>query len=61
MTTTSPKAVPINLGLSELKNAGTKSIQVALAAGVVAFAVQAAVTAGKSLLASGKSVAEGLK
>ena len=61
MASANTNTVAPNLGLSELKDAGAKSIQVAIAAGVVAFAVQAAVKAGKSLLASGKSVANGLK
>ncbi|AWN03288.1 hypothetical protein PBI_CAMILLE_41 [Microbacterium phage Camille] len=60
MGTTPANTTPTN-GLNSLKDAGASSIQIAIAAGVVAFAVQAAVTAGKSLVASGKGLAAGLK
>lgn len=60
MATNNTPAVK-NLGLGELKDAGVKSAQIALAAGITVFAVQAAVTAGKALVANSKSLANGLK
>jgi hypothetical protein len=50
-----------NLGLPELKDAGIKSLGIGIAATVTVFAVQAAVVAGKALLANGKVVADSLK
>lgn len=49
------------LGVDALKDAGISSLQIGLAAGVTVFAIQAAVVAGKALLASGKVLAKGLK
>lgn len=50
-----------NLGLNELKDAGLKSLGIGIAATVTVFAVQAAVVAGKALVANGKGVASSLK
>ena len=50
-----------NLGVSELKDAGIKSLGIGIAATVTVFAVQAAVVAGKTLLAGGKDLADSLK
>lgn len=50
-----------NLGLNELKDAGVKSLGIGIAATVTVFAVQAAVVAGKALLANGKDLADSLK
>lgn len=50
-----------NLGVSELKDAGIKSLGIGIAATVTVFAVQAAVVAGKALLAGGKDLADSLK
>lgn len=50
-----------SLGLTELKDAGIKSLGIGIAATVTVFAVQAAVVAGKALLANGKDLADSLK
>lgn len=50
-----------SLGIAELKEAGVKSVQLGLAATVTVFAIQAAVVAGKVLLANGKGLADSLK
>lgn len=61
-TTGSTSNNPVkNLGLSELKDAGIKSLGIGIAATVTVFAVQAAVVAGKALLANGKDLADSLK
>ena len=50
-----------NLGLPEIKDAGIKSLGIGIAATLAVFAVQVAVVSGKSLLASGKGLADSLK
>lgn len=62
MASTTGSTNPVkNLGVSELKDAGIKSLGIGIAATVTVFAVQAAVVAGKALLAGGKGLAESLK
>lgn len=62
MASTTGTTNPVkNLGIAELKDAGIKSIGIGIAATVTVFAVQAAVVAGKSLLAGGRGVADSLK
>lgn len=60
-TTGNTNATVKNLGLPELKDAGIKSLGIGIAATVTVFAVQAAVVAGKALLAGGKDLADSLK
>ena len=61
-TTTGNSNNPVkNLGVAELKDAGIKSLGIGIAATVTVFAVQAAVVAGKALLANGKDLADSLK
>lgn len=59
--TTTSNSIVKGLGVAELKDAGVKSLQLGLAATVTVFAVQAAIVAGKVLLANGKGLADSLK
>lgn len=49
------------LRLETLKDAGTNSLWIGLATGMAVFAIQAAVTAGKAVIADGKTVFQNLK
>lgn len=61
-STTGTSSNPVkNLGVAELKDAGVKSLGIGIAATVTVFAVQAAVVAGKALIANGKGLADSLK
>lgn len=50
-----------NVSVSALKDAGLSSAQLALAAGVTVFAVQASLVAGKVVVANVKSLAASLR
>ena len=60
-TSTAAATKGLGLGVSELKGAGVTSLQLGLAATVTVFALQAAVIAGKVLIANGKGLATSLK